>query len=62
MTNHERNQAIYVDRVIEKRTLKAIADKYNLARQSIYQIVAEQQAIVDHTKDWEKPYRPENGN
>ena len=58
----ERNQAIYADRVIQTRTLKAIADKYNLSRQRIYQIVAEQQAIVDHTKDWEKPYRPEDGN
>lgn len=62
MKNYDRNRAIYVDRVIENRTLQAIAKKYNLSRQRVYQIVNEQQAIVDHTKDWEKPYRPENGN
>ena len=58
----ERNKAIYVDRVIEQRTLQAIAEKYNLSRQRVHQIVNEQQKLVDHTKDWEKPYRPEDGN
>ena len=62
MTNDERNKAIYVDRVVEQRTLQSIADKYNLSRQRIYQIVVEQQKLVDHTADWENPYRPQDGN
>jgi DNA-directed RNA polymerase specialized sigma subunit len=58
----ERDKEIYTARVIEKRTLQAIADKYNLSRQRVYQIVSQQKELVDHTKDWKKPYRPEDGN
>lgn len=45
--SEERNEEIYEDRVVEKRTLQAIAQKYNLTRQRVHQIVKEQQEKKD---------------
>jgi len=36
-----RNQSIYRERVLEKRTLQAIADKYEISRERVRQIVRE---------------------
>ena len=45
--SEERNEAIYEDHVNQKRTLQAIAEKYNLTRQRVHQIVKEQQEKKD---------------
>jgi DNA-directed RNA polymerase alpha subunit len=39
-----RNQEIYKERVVEKRTLQAVADKYGVTRERVRQIVAKIEA------------------
>ena len=47
-----RNQEIYKERVVEKRTLQSIALKYGVSRQRVRQIVAKIDAITNLMKSF----------
>jgi len=47
-----RNQEIYKERVVERRTLQAVADKYGVSRERVRQIVAKIDAITNLMKSF----------
>jgi len=56
----ERNWAIYRMRVVEKRTLDSIGEKYNISRERVRQIVFKAENLMKHRR-WAEASRKTNG-
>ena len=56
MKNFERNAEIWRLYKENRMTLAAIGRMFNLSRQRVYQIVQAKKELVEHTKNWDKPF------
>jgi DNA-directed RNA polymerase specialized sigma subunit len=56
MKNFERNAEIWRLYKENRMTLAAIGKMFNLSRQRVYQIVQAKKELVEHTKNWDKPF------
>ena len=54
--NQIRNAEIWRLYKENRMTLAAIGKMFNLSRQRVYQIVQAKKELVEHTKNWDKPF------